>query len=215
MADISAKKAFTIFSALIVWLALLIQFKVSLKLANGDYVATIKLLLSFFTILTNLLVAICFTVVSFLPKRRIGIFFSKTSTTTALTVYILVVAIIYNLLLRGLLSPVGWARVSDELLHVVSPLIFLVFWVFFVEKSGLRYSSAIRWLIYPMLYIFFILIRGYFVHNYPYPFIDVVTLGYTKALINASMIVIFFWLLSLLLIFIGKKFPGAKERTLR
>jgi len=41
--------------------------------------------------------------------------------------------------------------------------------------------------------------------QYPYPFINVVDLGYPKAIINATVVLIIFYLLSLFLIFIAKK----------
>ncbi|WP_316830550.1 Pr6Pr family membrane protein [Pedobacter aquatilis] len=201
----TSKKAFVIFSAITVWFALLLQFNISLGLLDGDYLATAKLFFSFFTILSNVIVAICFTCLWLFPKKPAGLFFSKTTTLTAITIYIVVVGVIYNLLLRGLISHVGWARVADELLHVVSPLLFLIFWVFFTNKSGLKYADAITWLIYPLVYVVFIIIRGYLINQYPYPFINVVNLGYQKALTNAFMILIFFWLLSLLFIFVARK----------
>jgi len=199
------KKVFIVFSALLAWFALILQFKLSLTLLQGNYIATIKLFISFFTVTTNILVAICFTVLWLFPNSNIGRFFSKSTTITAVTVYIMVVGLIYNFLLRGLVLQSGWAKVADELLHVVTPFLVLIFWMFYANKSGLKYSNALKWLIYPMGYIIFIVIRGYLINQYPYPFINVAELGYPKAILNAVLIVVFFWLLSVLFIFAGKK----------
>jgi hypothetical protein len=198
-------RPFAICAAIIVWFSLALQFRVSLHLLNDNYPSTIKLFLSYFTVTTNIIVAICFTALSFFKPGRPGNLFAKASTLTAITVYILVVGLIYNVMLRGLVSPEGWARAADELLHVVSPLIFLCFWISFVKKSTLQYKQTITWLIYPLLYVIFIVVRGYLINKYPYPFIDVVELGYLKAILNAIIVLFIFWLLSLLLIFIGKK----------
>lgn len=198
-------RPFVICAALVVWFSLALQFSMSLGFQNNDYFATIKLFLSFFTITTNIIVAICFTSLSFLKSGQSENLFAKASTLTAITVYIVVVGLIYNVMLRGLATPVGWARVTNELLHLVNPLVFLFFWIFFVKKSTLQYKEAITWLAYPLLYVVFIVVRGYLINKYPYPFIDVVQLGYPKAILNAIVILLIFWLLSLLFVFIGKK----------
>ena len=202
-------RPFVICAAIVVWFSLALQFRVSLHLLNNDYAATLKVFLSYFTVLTNIMVALCFTCLSFVKRTESGHLFTQASTLTAITIYIVVVGLIYNITLRGLASPVGWARLADELLHVVSPLIFLFFWIFFVKKSTLQYRQAITWLTYPLLYVVFIVVRGYLINKYPYPFIDVAQLGYPKAILNAIVILFVFWLLSLLFIFIGKKIVKA------
>lgn len=201
----SAAKIYVALGAVIIWFSILLQFYVSLQQADFHFVETVKIFLSFFTVTTNILLGICFLSLWLFRNQKVGKFFAKSSIITALTVYILVVGLIYNLLLRGLVLPTGWARVADELLHVVSPIIFLTFWIFFVEKINLKYSSAFNWLSYPMAYIIFVVIRGHFIHQYPYPFINVVNLGYPKAILNAFFCVVLFWLLSILLIWMGKK----------
>jgi len=198
-------RPFVVCAALVVWFSLAVQFHVSLQLLNNDYPATLKVFLSYFTVITNIIVAICFTSLSFVKRAEPRSLFTQASTLTAITIYIVVVGLIYNIMLRGLASPVGWARLADELLHVINPLIFLFFWIFFVKKSTLQYRQAITWLAYPLLYVVFIVVRGYLINKYPYPFIDVVQLGYPKAILNAVVILFIFWLLSLLFILIGKK----------
>ncbi|WP_316798712.1 Pr6Pr family membrane protein [Pedobacter frigidisoli] len=200
-----AAKIYATATTMIVCFSIVLQFVISLKQANYNYVETLKIFLSFFTVTTNMIVGSCFLVISIFPKGKIGAFFRSPSTITAITVYIVVVGLIYNLLLRGLVVQEGWSRVADELLHVLSPLLVLIFWIFFVDKSTLRYSSAKQWLIYPLAYIAFVVVRGLIINQYPYPFINVVNLGYPKAIVNAFFCVVLFWLLSVLLIWIGKR----------
>lgn len=202
----TGRQVYVAFAALLVTFAIVLQFNLSLKDFDGAFMPTLALFISFFTITTNLIVAVCFITLWVFKKTSAGEFFSKPSTLTAITVYIVVVGIIYNVLLRGLATPVGLARVADELLHVVNPIIFLVFWIIFVDKSKLVYKDALVWLIYPFLYVILIVIRGAILHQYPYPFINVSEMGYPKATFNAALIMLFFWLLSLLLIFVGKRF---------
>jgi len=208
-----ALKIYLATGTIIVWFALILQYAISLKAAHYDFLSTSKAYLSFFTVTTNIIVAICFSAMSFASRSKLGLFLAKPATITAITVYIVVVGIIYNVLLRGLLHPIGWARVADELLHVVNPLVFLGFWIFFVNKQTLQYKHAFAWLLYPMIYIIFIVIRGYFINQYPYPFINVVELGYPKAILNAFFCLIVFYILSIFLIWIGKKLARIREYT--
>jgi hypothetical protein len=198
-------KFYVAIAALVIWFSIGLQFTISLKLTDYNYPETLKVFLSYFTVSTNIIVAICFTALSFAKKSDNGSFFTKSGTLTAITVYIVVVGLIYNTMLRGLMLLNGWPRVADEFLHVVSPIIFLIFWIFYVDKSHLRYKSALKWLIYPLIYVIFTVIRGYFINRYPYPFIDVIQLGYPTAILNAAIIIFIFWLLSLFFIFIGRK----------
>ena len=205
MKSSSGATTYIAFAALLIWLSIGLQFAVSLKQADYNYLETTKEFLSYFTVTTNIIIAVCFTTLWLFRHTKLGDFFTRSSTITAITVYILVVGLIYNTMLRGLILLTGWPRVADEMLHVTSPIIYLIFWIFLVDKATLKYKQAIYWLIYPLIYIIFIVIRGYFINRYPYPFINVVKLGYPTAILNAVIILFVFWLLSLLLIFISKK----------
>ncbi|RZL59108.1 MAG: hypothetical protein EOO93_16125 [Pedobacter sp.] len=198
-------KIYTIISAIIIWFALCLQFKLSLALKDGDVVSTLALFLSYFTVLTNILCALCLTAILLFKNDGLGRFFSKPSTITAITIYILVVGLIYNLALRGLVQLNGWDAIANELLHVINPLLFLGLWLFFVDKSELNYKQAFGWLIYPLSYVLITAIRGAMIQEYPYPFINVVKLGYPKAILNTLIIMVVFWLLSLLFIFLGRR----------
>ncbi|MDN3587783.1 Pr6Pr family membrane protein [Pedobacter aquatilis] len=201
----SVEKVYTIISTVIIWFALGLQFKLSLALKSGDVLSTLAIFLSYFTVLTNILCALCLSSILLFKNQLLGKFFTKPSTLTAITIYIMVVGIIYNFALRGLIEIHGWDAVANELLHVVNPLLFLGFWLFFVDKSTLNYKQAFPWLIYPLCYVFMTVIRGAIIQEYPYPFINVVKLGYPKAILNTAIIMLVFWLLSLIFIFIGKR----------
>ncbi|MDQ6646691.1 MAG: Pr6Pr family membrane protein, partial [Pseudomonadota bacterium] len=97
----------------------------------------------------------------------------------------LVVGLVYNLALRGLWHPTGWLRVADELLHVVMPLLALGFW--WLATTGRRVGARrlLAWLLYPLGYLAYALARGAIDGRYPYPFLEVTTLGYPRVLVNA------------------------------
>lgn len=156
---------------------------------------------SFFTILTNLLVAVYFINMLFT--------FSKTMQhkqfSTAVLLYILTVGIVFNLLLRKLYHPSGIEGVNNNLLHVFIPLLMAVYWVFFIRKQRIPYASIGTWLIYPVLYSAYVQIKGHFNHFYQYPFFDTDTLGPLKVFQNFSGLLFMSILFSMALIWVNNK----------
>jgi hypothetical protein len=150
------------------------------------------------------LVALCATVLIIRPAGRWGNFCAKPSTLTALTVYISIVGVTYNTILRFLWQPEGLQWITDELLHLIIPLLVLLLWCLYVVKSQLEYRQAFTWLIYPFLYIIYTAIRGAITDYYPYPFTDVTVLGYVRVILNSVGLFVAFLGLSLFLIAIGK-----------
>ncbi len=165
---------------------------------------------SYFTILTNLLVALYFTGKS-IPATKKMTFINKPGLLTSLTVYITVVGLIYQLLLRHLWNPEGLQRIVDELLHSVIPLLTIFYWYFYESKLSLKFKQIANWIVYPLVYLLYILVRGNSSGFYPYPFVDVSKLGLQKVIINAGYLLLFFMVLSAAGIFIGKKLTNQKD----
>ena len=82
--------------AVITWAGLAVQFHAAFAL-QGSVGSTLTVLLWYFTITTNLLVAVVFTGIA-LGRDR----FARPSLVGATTLYILLVGVIYGLLLHGL-----------------------------------------------------------------------------------------------------------------
>ena len=199
-------KIFLLIICLSGWFALISQFFLNINSGVAGQPELIIRYFSYFTILTNFLVTFCCTIVLLKPSSRWGHFFSRQKTLTAITVYILVVGLIYNLVLRFIWNPQGLQKIIDELLHSVIPFLFLLFWIFFVKKSYMKWNAFFPWLIYPLIYLVFILIRGAFSGFYPYPFVEVTKLGYKKTLFNSLGITILFVVLFLVFIAVGNFF---------
>lgn len=183
------------------WFALIAQFYLSLQNALVPVDESIIRYFSFFTVLTNILVAICFTALLF--KKEGSSFFTKPSTLSAAAVYITVVAIIYNVILRFTWEPKGLQWVVDELLHAIVPLLFVLYWLIFVSKDTLKWRDTFSWLIYPFIYLMYILFRGSVSGFYPYPFVDVVKYGYETVFVNCFYVMLVFLVLSFLSVWIG------------
>lgn len=190
--------------ALLAWFAVILQLYLIIENRVRPIFDTIIQFFSYFTILTNILVAICFTMLLLQNDSGRKNFFARPKVLTAVTVYITIVGLVYNIILRFLWKPEGTQLIADELLHSVNPVVFVLFWLLFVPKKTLQWKDAFPWLIYPFIYCVYILIRGAFSGLYPYPFIDVTNLGYKSALINIGFLFLAFLLISLLFIAVGK-----------
>ncbi len=198
MNTVLPQKSIALF-AFLSWTTLVVQFILLIQNRVTSVIEAMLRYFTFFTILTNILVAIVFTVVAFQWKNKWS-FFTKSNTQTATAVYIFVVGFVYNVILRFLWQPQGVQRIVDESLHLIIPIIYIVYWYFNVRTIGISYTSIWNWLIYPMVYLVVVMIRGYFSDYYPYPFINVVELGYEKTLINSAGLTIFFGLISIIFV---------------
>lgn len=200
-----AQKIYMLLLAIIAWLALALQFYIILQSTVGY--SKLKLatnFFSYFTILSNLLIAICLTSVLVSPSSSLGFFFSKITVQSALALYIFIVGLVYNLVLRGLLTLSGLDWVVDNTLHVAVPVLYVTYWFLFVQKGILKYKDGIAWVLFPVIYLVYSMIRGSITHWYPYPFLNADIHGYSKVAVNIVMMVAAFFVVGLLLIAINR-----------
>ncbi len=189
--------------AILGWFALALQFYLIIKNRVVPVPETIIRYFSYFTLLTNILVALYCSYVLLKPDSRLGKFFSRSGVVTAIALYITVVGIVYNTILRHLWNPKGLEMIADELLHLVIPILFLFYWLLFTAKGSLKWNTF-PWLIYPLVYFIWILIFGALSGFYPYPFINVTELGYNKVILHSGILTVAFLILSLLFVTIDR-----------
>jgi len=200
----SRVKGFAAAGAIIVWLSLALQFYVIIQNRIAPVPETIVRFFSYYTVLSNLLIAVCFTAIAFKGIAAQGNFFARPNTLTATAVYICIVALTYNAILRFQWAPQGLARICDELLHLVVPVIYVIFWLIFVPKRSIAWRNILPWAIYPLSYLTYTLLRGPYAGWYPYPFIDVAVHGYSKVLFSSAMVCVVFVIFSVLFVGISK-----------
>ncbi|WP_434627819.1 Pr6Pr family membrane protein [Pseudomonas sp. Z6-14] len=141
---------------------------------------------SFFTVLTNTLAAVVLTWEVTRRESAVRRWFLRPAVRSGIAVSIALVGLAYNVLLRHLWQPEGWQFIADELLHDIMPVLFIIYWGLWVPKGTLRLGHVGLWMIYPLVYFAYILLRGDLLAAYPYPFIDVTSLGYPQVFINAG-----------------------------
>lgn len=159
---------------------------------------------SFFTVLTNTLAAVVLSYALVNRPSAARRFFLAPAVSSGIAVSIVVVGLAYNLLLRHLWQPEGFQFIADELLHDVMPVLFAVYWWRYVPKGQLRFTHIGLWVIYPLVYFGYALLRGDLLGQYQYPFIDVSTLGYPQVFVNAGGILAGFVLIAAVVVGVDK-----------
>lgn len=196
-------RLFAVIGFITAWFAVIFQYYLLIKNNDSSFLTKTIQFASYFTILTNTLVAIYYTAVLVGDTTK-NHWLLLSTTATAITVYITIVGLVYNLVLRFTWNPQGLQKLVDELLHTFNPLFFIIFWWLFIPKQNLKWQHALAWLIYPLIYFIYILLRGAIAGVYPYPFINVTEHGYGKVLLNSVAILLVFVFFSLLFIAIGR-----------
>lgn len=126
----------------------------------------------------------------------------------AVTLYITITGTVYHLVLANPASPFAMAQPDrqpgewwgNQFLHTVVPLLAVADWALFDRRGRLRPRYAAWWLVFPLGYLGFALVRGLIVDRYPYPFIDAGELGYDGVAVSAVGFAAVFWLLGLLFV---------------
>ena len=186
--------------AIICWAALGIRLEETFA-DNGNLLGSVWILLRFFTILTNLAVAIAMTMVAFGKQLSDGVL-------GGLALAMMLVGIVYATLLAHLYHLTGWELVADDLMHKVAPVAMTLYWLAVPPHGGLRWVEPLRWSIYPIVYLIYALVRGAAEGIYPYPFLDVGKIGIGQTLLNSAGIAIAFLLAGFGLVWLDRRVLG-------
>ena len=179
----SLQRPYAALTALLGLFALVLQFYLMLSYAAESGEAPLRGVIrffSYFTVLTNTLAVFALAATALRAKN----FLARPNTQTAIAVYIVIVCVIYTLLLRNLWNPNGAQLLADYLLHYAMPGLYVIYWGLFVPKDSLRFRDAVSWLIYPAVYVVYMLGRGALIGQYPYPFLDAGSIGYMHIALN-------------------------------
>ena len=178
-------------------------------------------MLIFYTIQSNFLCLVFFTfltIKTIMDIKKNGI---RSSTVFfphlkgAVTMTITVTFLIYHFVLTPRFLEAGasysilnWQNV---LVHYFVPLGAIVDWLFFDKKVSLRWFDPILWLLIPISYFIFVLIRarlGGIIEivqsAYPYFFIDVDLLGWLQVVKNAGLLTFGFLILGYVIFLINR-----------
>ncbi|MGW4649913.1 Pr6Pr family membrane protein [Kitasatospora sp. NPDC004289] len=165
---------------------------------------------SYFTILSNVLGAAVFLVGGLrglrggrpVPDLLRG----------AATLYLTITGLVYLVALQGLGLGLTLPWVND-VLHRIMPLVVLADWLAAPPRRPIEYHRALRWLLFPLLYLPYTLIRGRITDWYPYPFLDPGRHGgYARVAVASAMITVAFLGVGAVLVWAGNRL-GARRKS--
>lgn len=207
------RRRFAAIAAVLGWAGLSIQLYLifySRWMLEASLLGGLLSFFSYFTVLTNTLVATVLTCELTSRESAARRWFLQPWVSSGIAVSIAVVGLAYNVLLRHLWHPEGWQWLADELMHDIMPLLFLAWWWLCVPKGSLMLGHIALWAIYPLVYFAYALLRGHLLAVYPYPFIDVEKLGYPQVFVNAGGLLVGFVVISLVVIGLDR-WRGARD----
>lgn len=144
---------------------------------------------SYFTIESNIF-AICIffsTLLLVKPSKKQRIYMQLLRGASVL--YMVMTGVIFAVLLAGIegatLTAVPWDNI---VLHYIMPVAVLVDWLIDTPKSRITFRQAWVWLLFPIFYVIYSLIRGAIVGWYPYPFLNPAPQGYPAIIMTAMLL---------------------------
>ena len=102
----------------------------------------------YFTILTNVLVAVTFAVIS--RPIRDGV---PAAWLAALTLAMVMVGGVYHVLLSHLVSFAGLGWWADQGLHTFGPIALMLWWLIYAPKRRLDYADLPMFVLWPVIYV--------------------------------------------------------------
>lgn len=168
---------------------------------------------SFFTIDSNLLAIVVLTLTAAYGgrPRPAGI----EALRGAATLYMAITGVVFALLLSGLQEDLQltlpWV---NDVLHTLMPIVLVADWLLDRPRIRLERRLIGAWLLFPVAWAAYTLVRGPIVVWYPYPFIDPRIHGYGGVTVIAIVLAVGFAIASALVWLVGRRRdPAAAGRT--
>jgi len=181
------------------------------RLDNGDsLLGALTFLLTFFTVLTNLMMALCY--VAALTNWGWLSWWNKPLARGLTVGSIVMVSVYYIFFLSGLESFTGIDNVLNIYMHYLAPWLFVLWWLLTPPHDALRFTDVPKMLIYPLVYLIVVMLRGALVHEYPYPILNADKLGYGQVAVGCLGMLVGFVAIYLLTVAIDR-WLGRRQAT--
>lgn len=142
---------------------------------------------SYFTMWSNVAVAIVMTILVFAPAR--GRIFQVFRLDALLM--ITVTGIIYWGMLAANNKSQGIDIIGNLFNHSITPILTVLIWLVAGPRNWIRWWTPLAALILPIVWAAYTLVRGAAINQYPYPFLNVAKYGLSSVLVTIVMIAIF------------------------
>jgi hypothetical protein len=176
------------------WSSVIIAIALSTDLANE---------FSYYTMQSNLIVLVWLTIAVLFQEKKPDHWFFKALIRGAITVYILVTFLVYAIFLESFYHP-GISAYTNLCVHYLVPILFVLDWFLTEMDQEYSWKYSLLWLVYPIFYVFYTLVRGIIIGWYPYFFLNLDALGAGLFVMWVFILASIFILLGLLFVFLNK-----------
>lgn len=193
---------------------LILQFVLTLPSsmdAGRDLFMSLVFFFSYFTIQTNIILVLIYLGILFDGPWLMP--FEMPETRVMAAALITLVMGFYHVVLAPAWAPEGLWKVADIILHYVTPLFYLIWFAALRYSRAVRFSSIPKMLIYPLVYVAYILIRGAVSGEYPYAIFDANELGYASVARSSAALLIGVTILLIIAIFVDRIAPRKAENA--
>ncbi|VTR77865.1 Pr6Pr family membrane protein [Cellulomonas hominis] len=172
----------------------------------GTMAERLTRLFSYFTIQSNILVAVASGLLAAQPLRTGRV---RAVLHLDALLCIGVTGVVYHAVLAdsaAVLTPSG--RLANLLLHTVTPVGAWLVWLLVGPRPRFG-GSTVAWAVaYPLAWIAYTFVRGAVVGWYPYPFLDAGAIGLSTAVRNTAAVAVGFLVLAVLVRLLERVLPG-------
>lgn len=115
------------------------------------------------------------------------------------------VMIVYHFLLSATHHPEGIDKVTNVIMHYMTPVIFTVFWITSKHFGALKWRDLYKFVLFPMAFLVFTYLKAAVTGEYPYDFLDISLNGVAGVAPIIGAIVVLILALGSLAIFYDNK----------
>ena len=126
-------------------------------------------------------------------------------------VYMVVTGVVYGLLLSGTDVDVALSWVNN-VVHRLMPIVIAIDWLLDPPVARIEPRRSLIWVVYPVAWVAYTMIRGALTGWYPYPFLDPAPNGYGPVAVTVAVILAAGIGLCLLVAWVGNTL-GARRRA--
>ncbi len=185
--------------AALAWLALALAVRNDATEYGGS-VPALWHMIDYFTNTTDILVAGMFAVLAIrvtqpIASRHLGM----------ITLSVALVVVIYWPILYPVHPPKPGKEALNLLFHAIVPALVVAYYAVFAVKGTMTQRDPLIWMVYPLGYTGFVLIRGLITGHYPYFFFDPAKVGAAQVGVNIVVIGIVFFAASHALVWLDQR----------
>jgi len=191
--------------ALVLQLVLVVQLFANQGQGTG---AAVWRYLGFFTILTNIGVAVVATALALNGPA----WFTGARFQLAVATCIILVGLVYSIALRSTWQPTGLQAIADHLLHDATPPLFAVVWLL-QPHGSLHWRDTFTAILPALAYFAYAMVRGAVDGWYAYWFLDLAQLSVPQLIASIIGLTLGFAAMAMLLIALDRRLGQRSSRA--